>query len=248
MRRAREVENQGSSPALLDMLNVKHSPLQYSLQYIGTLLQGFGRRLMLIWVPSMCESLAEWFRTSPDQVGMLRRFLLFVAAQLHKRHCQYYTAWPWRLYVLADHRVERGLYLQVADEFMRASPCCLPEGLARRLQALLKALGYCADQSNQLLNDRPFIEFLLHLARLATCTIADVEWRHGRNRKKTQEHGQSRWATIAAAAVNEEEVCGLFLYVMSPNSACTRSTDERGPSATSGSGRFCLRGEAHNFS
>ena len=44
--------------------------------------------------------------------------------------------WPWRLFILADHREESAQSaMQVANYFLKERECCLQHGFARRLAA-----------------------------------------------------------------------------------------------------------------
>ena len=82
-------------------------------------------------------------------------------------------------------------------EFDDAADCCLPPGLARQLRQ-------CGIPAQQLFEDEELRRFLSWVARLVGQQIVDLEWRHGRNRKRAHPHGQSRMDGFVARAVNAE--------------------------------------------
>ena len=159
----------------MDMLNQSHSPLTFAMQYVGTLLQGAGSRLCLLWIPSGVGSIDEWYAAHPDKVRACRRLWLLVAGHLHQRHRRHYTSWPWKLCGVADKRRTVEERRALAEEFR-----ALPPGLARRLHCRNLTVAY-------MINDPVAQVFFASLAKLATMTIADVEWWHGRHRERSQQ-------------------------------------------------------------
>ena len=55
-----------------------------------------------------------------------------------------------------------------------------------------------------MLNDKSFHRALFYLAKLISLTIADIEWRHGRRRKRAHACGQTRYSTVAASSINAD--------------------------------------------
>ena len=131
-----------------------------------------------------------------------RRLCLLLVGGIRKRHKALYTDWPWRLLVLADNRISVEERAQVATSFVRCSSCCLPEGIARQLHNKLRMKGRLTAQF--LLKDREILFFIYSVARLTSFTIADVEWRHGRQRSQCHADGQTTWCIFVAASVNKE--------------------------------------------
>jgi len=198
IRRAREVEAPCAQPALFDLLHEGYSPMQSSLQYLASMLAGVARRLVIIWHPRGCSSLQDWFDRCKQEVRKLRQLILHMSAGIYRRHVKSYR--QHFAVAMADARKSMAARLAIATEYLRTSFCCLRCGLWRRLAAILRQSGKTAAD----LLGAGFQLFLFHVARLATCQIADVEWRHSRNRARSHKYGQSRYRQFIADAVNAE--------------------------------------------
>ena len=120
----------------------------------------------------------------PDQVRSLRRLLLVVAGSLHKRHVLTFGAISWRLLQLADPRVDDASRRLIATKWTCSSECCLAPGFARQL----KVQGVSADN----LRDDPIWRSLfMQFACVISQQVCDLEWRHGRNRARSNHSGKS---------------------------------------------------------
>ena len=104
-RLARNVRKPCSWPALLDVISPSTSPLVSVLQLWGSVLQGSSSRLILLWLPAKCSSLANWLSTRPDEVSLLRRLILTLVSWVHRRYVVRFTAFPWKLAAVTDGRL-----------------------------------------------------------------------------------------------------------------------------------------------
>ena len=182
MRRGREVFDDRQVPAACDMARESCSPVILALQYASTLLCGRSSRLRLVFAPLACDSVQAWYEGFPDQVRLLRRLILVVAGSIHRRG-KLYRSWAILLVGLADPRLSSEEKSALRAEFRQAHPCCIPAGLARKLHQR----GFAAEEL-----DEGATRFLLYYALVLTMQCADLEWRHGRHRRRSHQHGQSR--------------------------------------------------------
>ena len=97
VRRAREQEDVCCSPPVLDMVNPAFSPIQFALQYFGSLLTGQPGRLRLVW-GTCSESYAQWCSECPQEVRRLRRLILAGAAGVYHRHSRYLKGFPFKIF------------------------------------------------------------------------------------------------------------------------------------------------------
>ena len=199
MRRAREIDRRPDCIPLLDMLRPESSPLLVAQQYISTLLAaGQGAdRLQLVWRYQGFDSYAEWFAALPLQVRELRRLLLCAAVGLHRRHAVTFKRMTWRLVQLCDPRVAEPDKDRLAQEWDASPACCLVPGFARQLKEMQVT-------SQELRVSPVWRQFLLQFGRLISQQVCDIEWRHGRNRGRSHQHGQTRFNTFVAEATLAE--------------------------------------------
>ena len=196
MRRARENEDPRALPPILDMWFSPRSPICIASQYLATMLMTPSTpRLMFLWRPAACSSAQEWCERRTADMRTLRRAILHAACWLHRRFTCRMREFPWKLVSLSDHRVPQAERAALANSFMTANPCCLHPGFARRLQSRVTE----AD-----LQSPPWSHIWVLFARLLTLQCADVEWRHGRNRSRSQAYGQSAFTHFTARYVNAE--------------------------------------------
>jgi hypothetical protein len=197
MRRAREVDPHSGQRPLMDILCPSTSVLTATLQYLSSLLHGQPKRLLMLWRPSGAASFQEWFRTHPSEVQQFRRLVLLTSAAIFRRHAHCLRQFPWLFVSLVDDRLAPQEKEHIAAAFDDLHPCCLPSGFARKL----KETGVT---SAQLMARSDVQELFTWFSRLVRMQIADVEWRHHRNRARSHSHGQTRWATFSASYVNGE--------------------------------------------
>lgn len=195
MRRGRDVDNPLKVP-MLDMLYEGTSPLLVSLQYIASLLDGTNDRLLLAFRRSS-SSYQEWCEAQGSEVRKCRRFFLAAGLVMYRRHWLVYHRLPWSLLKIVDPRTSQSEREAVMADFDDAADCCLPPGLARQLRQ-------CGITAQQLFEDEDLRRFLCWVAELVGQQIVDLEWRHGRNRKRSNSHGQTRMDSFVARAVNAE--------------------------------------------
>lgn len=126
----------------------------------------------------------------------MRRVVLVADVSLRRRLELRARAWPWRLLALADTRLSYADRLAVADAFVRMRACCVPPGLARNVLAM--------NPTADALLEPPWIGRWHMFAKLVTLNVADVEWRHGRNRNKASHFHQNTMVQVAARSVCSE--------------------------------------------
>ena len=199
MRRARETDRLPSRVPFLDMLFAPASPLQIALQYIATLLHSKGRqdRLALLWRYDDCDSYSQWCRAFPQNVRALRLLLFVVYAGMYRRHALTFKSLTWRLLQLSDPRLSDAEKEVIVGQFNGASPCCLAPGFPRQI----KTQGI---SGNELLSSPLWQSFLLQFSRIISQQVCDLEWRHGRNRGRSNCHGKSRFHHFCASATLAE--------------------------------------------
>ena len=103
-------------------------------------------------------------------------------------------SWPWRLAQLCDPRVSTGDKEDLALQFMQTPACCLPAGFARRLRL--------STSSHLALLQPAFAKAMLAVARLVLMTIAGIENRHARSRRRRTE--DTAFANFVSRYINEE--------------------------------------------
>jgi hypothetical protein len=199
MRRAREVDRRPDCIPLLDMLRPESSPLLVAQQYISTLLAaGPGAdRLQLVWRYQEFASYIDWCAALPQQVRELRRLLLCAAVGLHRRHAATFKRMTWRLVQLCDPRVAESDKDRLAQEWDASHACCLAPGFARELKKM-QVTG------EEMRTSFVWRHFLLQFGRLVSQQVCDIEWRHGRNRRRSHQSGQTRFNTFVAEATLAE--------------------------------------------
>ena len=107
------------------------------------------------------------------------------------------TRLAWRLPMLVDPRVDGEVKLALMREWDATDACCLEAGFARQL----KLRGITA----HMLRDEPLWQmFLMQFARLIGQQVCDLEWRHARNRGRSDKHGKTKFDLFTAEAVNAE--------------------------------------------
>lgn len=198
MRRARDAETSDGS-AVLDMWFLEMSPLVFTAQYLATLLAGQNDRLMLLWRFSGASSLSEWFQEAPPCLRQLRRAILVVVCWLYRRFTCVMRRFPWRLLVLGDKRVPMTERHALWATFAQARPCCLQPGFARRLHEQHRNCS-----AEEICESERWVRIWLWFSRVFTMQCADIEWRHGRNRSRSNPFGRTGVAQFAAKYVNAE--------------------------------------------
>ena len=113
--------------------------------------------------------------------------------------------WPWRLFILADHREESAQSaMTVAYDFLKERECCLPPGFARRLAAKVHvACPVHVDAVSLMCSDR--LRYALRGAGWGLkLSIVTVERLHSVNRARASTHAKMGWQAFAAKAVLAE--------------------------------------------
>ena len=161
------------------------------------MLSGMSSRLVLVWRMAGCDSLASWYSDRPAEVRALRRVCLLVSCGVHRRHHCQWDIDPFRLVGVADTRRNMSERIQIAKDYFAKPMCCLRPGMAHDLR--LRA-GMCA---NALLSAL-WCNICFCFAVLVSMVVVDIEWRHGRNRGRSNKHGQTCLAQFTAKYVGGE--------------------------------------------
>lgn len=123
--------------------------------------------------------------------------ILATAASTYRRHIWAYSRLPWALIVVADTRVPLATRRRLADDmYGDREACCLTPGMCRQM----KERGVSVDH----LFTAKWQSIFAWLAQLLRMQICDLEWRHGRNRKRSHGSGQTRWHEFVAKSVAAE--------------------------------------------
>lgn len=156
------------------------------------------RNVFYVCPATGCSSLDEWYEKCGTQVRTMRRFCLLASCWVYRRHQCQWGEFPWLLAGLADRRRPLSERRRIASDFLRAAPCCLRAGMARRLR--LRDPPLTVDQ----MVSPEWVEVWHYFALLVTMQIADIERRHGRNRKQNNKNGQSCLAQFVAKYIGGE--------------------------------------------
>ena len=197
MKCASDVEDPCRPPRLMDMVNPAWSPVRHALQYLSTLLDGKSSRLVLLWRLAGCGSLSEWYAQRPLDVRRFRRLCLLVSGWIYRRHECKWNQFPWLLVGVADKRRSMADRRKIIRTFDRTRVCCLRPGMSRSLRSR-------EDWSEDLLLTVDWLTVLFFFALLVTMVVADVEWRHHRNRARSNPFGKTCIAQFYAAYVGGE--------------------------------------------
>lgn len=102
-----------------------------------------------------------------------------------------------RLTLFGDITAEEHEWRQLSVDWDFSKPCCLKAGAARQL----KKLGYSSFDFRQ---DNGWRVFWREVANIISMQVCDLEWRHGRNRNRSDKHGKTRHDTFTASTINAE--------------------------------------------
>ena len=139
-----------------------------------------------------CSSVAAWNLDCPQQVRDMRRCLLVAASWVHQRFSRRLAQWPWKLLSLGDDRFSEECRKAIWLEYLDEAPCCLQAGMARQIQAEARA----HPSGREWLRDEMWIQFWRDLGQMVTLQIADVEWRHSRNRSRSNKDGKTAFTSF----------------------------------------------------
>ena len=159
----------------------------------------------------------------------MQEAILTVACWLYRRFVVRLREPPFCLVSLADARLSEPARQSIWQKFAQAELCCLPPGMARRLHEghhRRLAADVCADSS--------LMHLLSWFASLWTMQCADVEWRHGRNRQRTNIHGKTALPQFSAKFVNAEMRANLDNAVR--EMSMLRERRQAGPGHAAGHG------------
>ena len=104
---------------------------------------------------------------------------------------------PFLLVGIADTRLSATARTNIAEAFFVEPLCCLRPGMARDLRERLV-------DAAALLTDIWCI-VLYFFAVLVSMVVVDIEWRHGRNRARSNKHGQTCLAQFTAKYIGTSD-------------------------------------------
>jgi hypothetical protein len=211
-------------PALFMFANKHASPVMAMLQYVSTFLSdaGVSRSMVLVRLLG-CQSLAEVCEQHVDVVSKCRQLMLVTYTWLHRRHVHEYSAWPWKLAVVADERVSWEHRYSIAQECHASCSNCLDPWFTRRFRALGQFKS--ADDYFQ----PAWLNVIAAWAHSVWLSTAPVEFRHARQ-KLLVPTKTGCWESFAAQSFNAE-----IMTVLENDQATLRRTCAGG--SGSGSGR-----------
>lgn len=181
-------------PYLCSATDPQFSPVTTAAQHFTAMLFGSASRLRVIFGMRGCQSFLEWARLYPESAATLRRAILVGISGIRKRHAKPLESWPWRLTSLCDPRVSDGDKRSIASQFVATKACCLPFGFARRLQSRIGGIHDLLSQD--------FQAAMWGLARAVQMTVAGIENRHARSRRRRTP--DTAWHNFVVRYVNEE--------------------------------------------
>jgi hypothetical protein len=177
MRAASKMDGKGA-PLFMNMASCKFSPIWRVLQYYGSLLSGEGRRVILLYKFAGCDSFEAFVNERPRSAMMFRRLTMAASAALYRRFHAPSQRSPWSLCGLGDERLSEVKREEIGRAFFGKMPCCV-DPLFGKVLRLHHGFLSVADATS------PFWRsFFGAFSRVATGTVADVEFAHNRNRRK----------------------------------------------------------------
>lgn len=139
-------------------------------------------------------TLSRWCQDSPEEVQQFQRVLMVASCSKYLRF-KHLRDWPSKVFFAADTRNPLAERQAVSDEFMAARDSQLDKAFSVPFRERLKLSG-------ESLMSPPTQRKLVEIARRCPMTIAPIEFRHARNRRRAT--FASSWAQFAATYVNEE--------------------------------------------
>ena len=131
-------------------------------------------------------------------MALRQRALVGEAAVSRRLHRMVY-GWPWRIFRMADHRLSKQQRAAVAEDFLSTRRCCLPYGLAGRLQEWAMTTHCHRARVEKLLGLQHPLRALGWLLKLS---IGGCERMHSSNRARAD--AKLHFENFAAAALVRE--------------------------------------------
>ena len=197
MRLARESHMDFIRPGPFDWFDPSMSPLVAAQQYLSTFLAGESSRVLLLWRTLGHASLIDWYNSAKDDIRIVRRAVLTVACWLHRRLSRRLDTFPWKLVSLGNLLLPAETRKRLWTSFLSKSECCLHPGFSRSVLAYAKALPQPA--RDDLWEQEYWQTFWFWIARAMRLQCADIEWRHSRNRQRSNDDGEDAvWLFLRA--------------------------------------------------
>ena len=193
-RRRRSRPSFWRTPPLCLLVTRSTSPVTRTLQHFATLLRGEATRLCLLWRREGHTDFKDFCEKKPEVMAQLRRACTCAASWVYRRLWAESSSWPKRLSVLANEEALPEEIDEVLEEFRSAEDDELDYYFGLRIRQKLDDV--------MLLREDEWVAFLRRWAWLDPCSIAPIEFKHGRDQRRC--HENMSWSTFAASAVNEE--------------------------------------------
>ena len=196
--RARDIDRHPDRVPVLDILHKPTSVLFVAQQYLASVLHGNGEgRVRLLWLYQNFETFAAFCSERPAQVREFRRLLLVMAVSIYKRHTRTFDEWDVIILQFVDGRVSESEKDTLGKAWDELRWCCARPGIARQLRK--------HGVTSTMLRESPlWQQFLLQWARVLSMLVADLEWRHGRNRGRSDSNGKTVLPNFVAEAILAE--------------------------------------------
>lgn len=164
------------------------------LQHYAGILRGTSNRCKLLWCLEGDSSFVSFTRRRPDVVLILRRAVTTGSSWLYRRLWAEGANWPKQLAVIANKRATPAERETVVRAFFDAPLNTLDFYFGQRLRRRV--------QSMDDLQSPAWKHFLLHWAWLDPMSVAPIEFKHGRDARRSD--AGMAWSRFAAAAMIEE--------------------------------------------
>ena len=164
-------------PALLMFANAKATPVLPLLQYISGCLHGSScSRLLILVRLAGATDVADLLTNRQDIISLIRRHMLVASSWMWRRHWRDLVAWPFKLALVANSRLDLEDREEIQREWAQACPQCLDPFLTRRLAESGLVKGHDG------LMSPVWQRFLLAWASAVDMTTLQLEMRHARQK------------------------------------------------------------------
>ena len=205
MRLARESHMDFIPPGPFDWFDPSRSPLCAVQQYLSTFLAGESSRIILLWRTLGHASITDWYDNAKDDIRVVRRAVLVSACWLHRRLSRRLDTFPWKLVSLGNLLLPAETRKRLWADFLSKSECCLHPGFSRKVLAYARALPQPA--RDDLWQEKYWQTFWFWIARAMRLQCADIEWRHARNRRRSDDTGKTSFGAFCSRYVLAEAQC-----------------------------------------
>ena len=175
---------QFASPELCTFACPKKSPITGVMQYLSELLAGAALRLDMLVHSSKSGNFQNWAAANPGLLSALRHGATIASSWIHRRFWVEGMCFPWRLSMCVDTRLPEAERKRVLKEFLDFPLLRLDPHFSQKLRRFISA-NIAVEEHEAILERCPLISrFLLRWAWVVRLSCAQVEFVHGRNRRR----------------------------------------------------------------